>query len=56
MYSTRQIIGTKRRTQFLLVSKHVNYLSQAALSSNDIISYIAQTQHFRESQIPKDQN
>ena len=37
------------------VFDRVIYLSRSALSSNDIISYIAQTQHFCESQIPKDQ-
>ena len=47
---------TKRKTRFLLVSKHVNYLCRSLLSSNCIISYIAQTQYFRDSQIPQNQN
>ena len=46
----------KRKTRFLLVSKHVNYLCRSLLSSNCIISYIAQTQYFRDSQIPQNQN
>ena len=58
MYSTRQIERRERRTRFLLASKYMwlNYLSRSALSYNDIISYNVQTQHFRESQIPKCQN
>ena len=44
---------TKRKTWFLLVSKHVNALYGSVLTSNGSILYIAQNQHFRESQIPK---
>ena len=44
---------TKRKTWFLLVSKHVNALYGSVLTSNGMILYIAQNQHFRESQIPK---
>ena len=47
---------TKRKTRFFLVSKHVNALYRLVLTSSGSIMYIAQTQHFRESQIPKDQN
>ena len=47
---------TKRKTRFLLVSKHVKYRCRSLLSSNCIISYIAQTQYFRDSQIPQNQN
>ena len=46
----------KRRAWFLLVSKNVNVLYRSVLTSNGSILYIAQTQHFCESQIPKDQN
>ena len=44
---------TKRKTWFLLVSKHVNALYGSVLTSSGSILYIAQTQHFHESQIPK---
>ena len=44
---------TKRRTRFLLVSKNVNALYRSVLTSNGSLLYIAQTQHFCESQIPK---
>ena len=54
MYSTRQIVGTKRRTVFACFKTYVNCLSQSALYYDGITSYIAQTQHFRESRIPKD--
>ena len=46
----------QKNTVFACFKTFVNYLYRSVLSSNGIISYIAQTQHFRESQIPKDQN
>ena len=46
----------EKNTVFAFFKTYVNYLYRSVLSSNGIISYIAQTQHFRESQIPKDQN
>ena len=46
----------EKNTVFVCFKTYVNYLYRSVLSSNGIISYIAQTQHFRESQIPKDQN
>ena len=46
----------EKNTVFACFKTYVNYLYRSVLSSNGIISYIAQTQHFRESQIPKDQN
>ena len=46
----------EKNTVFAFFKTYVNYLYRSVLSSNDIISYIAHTQHFREHQIPKDQN
>ena len=46
----------EKNTVFACFKTCVNYLYRSILSSSGIISYIAQTQHFRESQIPKDQN
>ena len=46
----------EKKMVFAFFKTYVNYLYRSVLSSNGIISYIAQTQHFRESQIPKDQN
>ena len=48
--------ASEKNTVFACFKTYVNYLSWSGLYPNDIISYIAQTQHFRESQIPKDQN
>ena len=45
----------EKNTVFTCFKTYVNYLYQSVLSSDGIISYIAQTQHFRESQIPKNQ-
>ena len=45
----------QENTTFAYFKTYVNYLSRSEFSSNDI-SHIAQTQHLRESQIPKDQN
>ena len=46
----------EKNTAFACFKTYVNYLSESALSSNDIIIYIVQTQPFCESQIPKEQN
>ena len=46
----------EKNTAFACFKTCVSYLYRSILSSSGIISYIAQTQHFRESQIPKDQN
>ena len=46
----------KKNTVINCFKTYVNYLYLSVFSSNGIISYIAQTQHFRECQIPKDQN
>ena len=43
-------------TVFACFKTYVNYLYRSVLSSNGIISYITQTQHFCESQITKVQN
>ena len=46
----------EKNTVFACFKTYVNYLYRSVLSSDGIISYIAQTQHFCEYQIPKDQN
>ena len=45
----------EKNTVFAFFKTYVNYLYRSVLSSNGIISYIAQAQHFREYQIPEDQ-
>ena len=46
----------REKNTVFAISEHVDYLCQSVLFFNCIISYIGQIQHFRESQIPKDQN
>ena len=46
----------QKNTVFACFKTFVNYLYRSVLCSNGIISYIAQTQHFRESRISKYQN
>ena len=46
----------EKNTVFAFFKTFVNHQYRSVLSSNGMISYIAQTQHFREYQIPKDQN
>ena len=46
----------EKNTVFACFKTYVNYLYRTVLSSNGIISYIAQAQHFREPQISKGQN
>lgn len=53
MYSTSQIV--LREEHSFCLFENISKLPISTNSSNDIISQIAQTQHFHESQIPKDQ-
>ena len=46
----------EKNNVFDFFKTYLNYLYRSVLSSNGMISYIAQTQHFREYQIPKEQN
>ena len=46
----------EKNTVFACFKTYVNYLYRSVLSFNGIISYIAQTQYLRESQIPKYHN
>ena len=46
----------EKNTNFNCFKTYLSYLYRSVLSSNSIISYISRTQHFRESQIPKDQS
>ena len=41
---------------FACLKTYVNALYRSVLTSNGMILFIAQNQHFRESEIPKDQN
>ena len=46
----------EKKTVFACVKTYVNALYQSVLTSNVILLCIAQNQHFRKSEIPKDQN